>query len=253
MSARPPGIDGRRSSVSCAGPLRLSSCTRSSESRLQAQRRGRRLVRGRSRSKEDDWRVAALRANLQATNLLLTSLRHPSQHHARCVGPEQLFDRPQPLHGLVRMNPDQMTLVEPQTNKPWDMRSLGRPHHHDLLALQDQRTHGGREEPPFKNRRLHLQNFGQRTARPPTTGQFCVQGLEATAEDAGHGATQGIPPPDRGFHRVRKEHRTAFRVARRMGSETGRGRFVATHPRQGGGHADSNTVWKYSILEPPAV
>ena len=48
------------------------------ESRLQAQRRSRSFMRGRSWSKKDDRRVAALRGHLQATDLFLACLLYTS-------------------------------------------------------------------------------------------------------------------------------------------------------------------------------
>ena len=220
------------------------------ETRLQTQGRGRGLMLGRSRAKKDYRSVAALGAHLRPPDLFLTRLRHPAQDHACGVGLAQLLDGPQPLERLVRVDPHQMPFVEPQMDKSWNIRGLGRPDHHDLLALRNQGAHRGCQKTPLEDGRLHLEHLGQRTAGPPAAGQLRIQCLEAAAENTRHRAAQGVSPPERGFHRMGKHQRAFLRVARRRRRRRGRGEgecggrwVVATHPRQGGGHAGLHILY----------
>jgi hypothetical protein len=62
---------------------------------------------------QEDEAIAALRADLQTADLLLSSLRQPSDDGAGRVALDELFSYPQPLAGRLGLDPDELPFIHP--------------------------------------------------------------------------------------------------------------------------------------------
>jgi hypothetical protein len=93
---------------------------------LQAQRGGGGFVFGGRWPAEEDGAVAAMCADLQAADLFLAGLRQPCDQQAGGVGLDQLLRDPQALGRRLRLDPNEVPLVDALLAQAGQVRVLGR-------------------------------------------------------------------------------------------------------------------------------
>jgi len=72
-----------------------------------------------------------------------------------------------------------MAFIESDVSEAGEMRRLGWADDDDVSSAGHHLADGRRQESPFRDRGLWLQDFGQGVARPPGAGEFRVQCRES--------------------------------------------------------------------------
>ena len=155
------------------------------EAQLHTQGRSRRFMFGGGRPAQEDQPVPVLRADLQASDLLLPRLREPGHEHPTRIGLDQLFGDPQALCGRFGLHPHQTSLVEADMTEAGQVRGTRRSDDDHVLPEFDELPHRRGEHAPLRHRGLGLKDFRERAAGPAATGQFGVERSESAGDHRG--------------------------------------------------------------------
>ena len=101
----------------------------------------------------------------------------------------------------MRVDPDEVALVQSEMHQAGQMRALGRAHQRHRGAVGDHAPQRWSRQPPFGQRELRQQDLGQLAGGPAAAGQFGVERVEAAGPDDVGAAAQRVAAPERLGHR----------------------------------------------------